>query len=476
MNAPKIRIYNTLSRTKELFRPIRKGRVGLYTCGPTVYNYAHIGNLRTYIFEDILRRTLEHAGFNVTHVMNITDVGHLTSDADEGDDKLEKGAKREGKTVWEIAAFYTKAFLKDIEALHIKKAHTIIPATRTIQKQIILIKALFTNGYAYETSQAIYFDVSKFKNYTRLSRQKLGEKIAGARREVVGDSEKRNPQDFALWFKRVGKFSRHTMHWNSPWGDGFPGWHIECSAISTFALGQPFDIHTGGVDHITVHHTNEIAQSEAAFKKPLANYWMHGEFLVIDDTKMAKSEENFLTLPTLTEKGFSPLAYRYLVLTSHYRSKLNFTWESLAGAKHSLERLYECIRVLLEKRRKSKKTRSLRAYQHVFERALADDLDTPKALAVIWKLIAEYNARPDSFDAHEIRRLLYDFDAVLGLGFKSIKQEKIPERIRLLAEKREAYRKSKNWALADKIRGDINSAGFALLDTPEGVRIQKKHA
>ena len=316
-----LKLYNTLTCKKEIFKPLRKDRVGLYTCGPTVYNYAHIGNLRTYVFEDILRRTLEYAGFKVRHVMNITDVGHLVSDADEGEDKLEKGARREGKSVWDITKFYTDAFLKDIEKLNIKKANYILPATKYIKEQIKIIEVLFKKGYAYETPQAVYFNVSKFKNYTKLSRQKLSQKITGAREEVVVDTQKRNPYDFALWFKVVGRFEHHTMRWPSPWGIGFPGWHIECSAISSSKLGQPFDIHTGAVDHINVHHTNEIAQSEVAFGKPLAKIWMHGEFLLIDSSKMAKSRDNFFTLETTINKGFTPLAFRYLVLNAHYRSK-----------------------------------------------------------------------------------------------------------------------------------------------------------
>ncbi|KKU04579.1 MAG: Cysteine-tRNA ligase, partial [Parcubacteria group bacterium GW2011_GWA2_45_30] len=332
---------NTLTRKKEIFRPIHKNWVGLYTCGPTVYNYAHIGNLRTYIFEDVLRRTLEYAGYKIKHVMNITDVGHLTSDADEGEDKLEKEARQEKKSVWDIAEFYTGAFLNDISRLNIKRAGVLAPATKNIKQQITLIKKLFQKGFAYETTQAVYFDVSKFKTYTKLSRQRIDEKITAARAEVIQDPKKKNPPDFALWFKRIGKFKNHALHWSSPWGDGFPGWHIECSAISTKYLGQPFDIHTGGVDHISVHHTNEIAQSEGAFGKPLVKYWMHGEFLLLDQARMGKSVGNFITLNTLVEKGFNPFAFRYLALGAHYRSKLNFTWESLEAAKCSLERLYD---------------------------------------------------------------------------------------------------------------------------------------
>jgi len=334
------RIYNTLTRKVEILQPIKKNKVSLYTCGPTVYNYAHIGNLRTYIFEDVLERTLARNGYKVRRVMNITDVGHLTSDADQGEDKIEKEAAKEKKTVWEIAKFYTNAFLKDAKKINIKIPRLLVPATKTIPEQIRIIEILASKGLAYETPKAIYFDVSKFKDYTKLSRQPLSEKITAAREEVVSDPGKRNPADFVLWFKLVDHFKHHVMRWRSLWGEGFPGWHIECSAISTKYLGQPFDIHTGGIDHVGVHHTNEIAQSEGAFDRPLANYWMHGEFLTVNQDRMGKSLGNFITLRDLQVKGFDPLAYRYLILTSHYRSRLDFSFESLRAAAngyHSLK-------------------------------------------------------------------------------------------------------------------------------------------
>lgn len=471
-----IRLYNTLTRKIEDFKPIRKGRVGLYTCGPTVYNFAHIGNLRTYIFEDILRRTLEYSGYRVRHVMNITDVGHLTSDADAGEDKLEKGAKREGKTVWDIARFYTQAFLRDIRALNIKRAHTLIPATSAIKEQIAIIKKLFKGGFAYETPEAVYFDVLKFRDYTKLSRQRLEEKKVGARADVVEDPAKKHPQDFALWFKRVGKFKNHTMHWPSPWGDGFPGWHIECSAISTSTLGQPFDIHTGGVDHISVHHTNEIAQSEGAFKKPLANVWMHGEFLFVADSKMAKSAGTFLTLHELEKKEFDPFAFRYLVLTSHYRSKLNFTWESLAGAAQSLDRLRGFIRTLLSAgrgRAKSDKKETLKKYKKEFADVLYNDLDTARALSIFWTLMHAYNSFPDRFDPSALLKLVYSFDTVLGLGLSKIKKIALPADVKKLAAERELCRKEKKWREADEIRLKIEKAGFRVRDSKKGPVLEK---
>ena len=476
MGSSMIRLYNTLTRKIENFKPIRKGRVGLYTCGPTVYNFAHIGNLRTYIFEDILRRTLEYAGYRVRHVMNITDVGHLTSDADAGEDKLEKGAAREGKTVWDIARFYTAAFLRDIKALNIKRAEKLIPATSAIRSQLAIIKKLFDGGFAYETPEAVYFDVSKFRNYTKLSRQRLEEKKTGARAEVVEDPAKKHPQDFALWFKRVGKFANHAMHWPSPWGDGFPGWHIECSAISSSTLGQPFDIHTGGVDHINVHHTNEIAQSEGAFKKPLARFWMHGEFLLVADSKMAKSAGTFLTLHELEKKEFDPLSYRYLILTSHYRSGINFTWESLAGAEQSLERLRGFIRSLLSARRlraKGDKQKTLGKYKTEFENAVFDDLDTPKALSVFWSVMHAYNSDASRFNPSAVLKLAYLFDTILGLGLSNIKKIIPPADIKKLAAMRELCRQEKRWKEADEIRLKIEKAGFRVRDTETGPILEK---
>lgn len=470
-----LKLYNTLTRKKETFKPIHKDWVGLYTCGPTVYNYAHIGNLRTYIFEDILRRTLEYAGHKVKHIMNITDVGHLTSDADEGEDKLEKGAKREKKSVWDITKFYTRAFLNDVERLNIKRAHKLVPATREIQEQTKVISRLFEGGYAYETEQAVYFDVTKFKEYTKLSKQKLSQKLVGVREEVVVDPKKRHPADFALWFKIVGRFKNHTMRWPSPWGMGFPGWHIECSAISSKYLGQPFDIHSGGVDHINVHHTNEIAQSEGAYGRPLAKVWMHGEFLLINTSKMAKSGENFLTLNLLIKKGFGPLSYRYLVLTAHYRSKLNFTWESLAAANQSLNRLYDFVRELKNPNLAKADYRGLASIvKSQFERAIFDDLDTPKALAALWQFISDYRKNPGKFNSKEVLGLLYNFDRVLGLGLKNIKLEKIPVEIKKLASKREQTRKSKDWSKADKLRKEIELQGYEIKDTPEGPKIMRR--
>lgn len=467
--------YNTLTRKSEAFTSLVKGRVGLYTCGPTVYNHQHLGNYRTYIFEDVLRRVLTRVGYRVKHVMNITDVGHLTSDADTGEDKLEKGAAREGKTVWDVARFFTDAFLADIEKLNILAADDLVPATSCIPAQIAIIEELFKKGFAYETSQAIYFDVSKFPDYTKLSGQKLEDKKTAARGSVVEDQEKRHPADFALWFKLAGKYQDHIMRWPSPWGDGFPGWHIECSAISTTRLGQPFDIHTGGVDHISVHHTNEIAQSEAAYGVPLANYWMHGEFLLINEQKMAKSAGGFYTLATIEEKGYSPLAFRYLVLTAHYRTQMNFTWESLAGAQSSLKRLHSGI-VLLKSHPNNYRSETsiedtLNAFKKRFENAVADDLNMPKALAVVWDLIGAYHKNPDRHDANDILTLLYDWDRVLGLGLRDIA---IQPDVEKLAAERENARQNKDWEKSDDLRNKIASLGYNVNDTSGGTHIFPK--
>ena len=465
-----MQIWNTLSGKKEEFKPIKKNSVGLYTCGPTVYNYAHIGNLRTYIFEDVLQRTLEWNGYKVKRVMNITDVGHLTSDADEGEDKLEKEAKKEKRSVWDIAKYYTIAFLRDIDVLNIKRPKYIAPATKFIPDQIKLIQILFKNGYAYETAKAIYFDVSKFKEYTKLSHQKLSEKITAAREGVVSDENKRNPQDFVLWFKLVDHFKNHVMRWPSPWGEGFPGWHIECSAISTKFLGQPFDIHTGGVDHISVHHTDEIAQSEGAYKKPLARYWMHGEFLVINSERMGKSVGNFLTLETLRGKNIDPLAYRYLVLSTHYRSQLNFNWEAINGAMQAMKNLKREIAILKSAESgENGHRKEAAAIRKRFADAVNDDLNTPQAIAILWKTVKDKVLTPK-----EKLSLIMDFDEVLGLALKKIKKfASIPPKIRKLAEERELCRTHKQFVQSDALREKIRVLGYSIEDTPTGPFVYK---
>ncbi|RJQ28446.1 cysteine--tRNA ligase [Candidatus Parcubacteria bacterium] len=460
-----LKLYNSLTRRVEIFRPLSRGRaVGLYTCGPTVYNFAHIGNLRTYIFEDVLERVLKWNGYSVKRVMNITDVGHLTGDSDIGGDKVEEEAKREKKSVKEIAGFYTKAFLRDLKELRVRIPRTLAPATRYVPDQIEVIKRLVKKDVAYDTPTAVYFNVRKYgaKRYLKLSRQPLGQKLIGAREAVVADPHKRSPADFVLWFKLVGKFKHHILRWPSPWGVGFPGWHIECSAISRKFLGQPFDIHTGGVDHVGTHHTNEIAQSEGAFGKPLARFWLHGEFLLIDEKRMGKSEGNFFTLTDIKKRGFHPLAFRYLVLQSHYQSKLNFTWKSLEAAQKGLEGLYkEVFKLTLEKRGEGKEVRNL---LRPFTEAINKNLDAPRALSFLRRVVENTEHAPE-----DKLETLKTMDKILGLGFEKPKTApKASPRIFTLLEKREAYRKSKQFIQSDRLRKQIDSLGYTIEDTAEG--------
>jgi cysteinyl-tRNA synthetase len=475
-----IKLYDTLSREKKELKPIHDDWVGLYTCGPTVYNFAHIGNLRTYIFEDILQRALEYNGYNVRRVMNITDVGHLTNDSDAGEEKMDNAAKAEKKSVQEIAQFYTDAFFEDLEKLNIKKPDIIAPATYFINDQISLIETLFQNGFAYNTPNAVYFDVSKLKDYGKLSGQSLDEKMIGARGEVVVDTEKRNAADFALWFKLEGKFKNHLLHWPSPWGDGFPGWHIECSAISRHFLGQPFDIHTGGVDHIGTHHTNEIAQSEAAFGVPLANIWMHGEHLLVNEAKMAKSEaDKFITLSTLEEKGYSPLVFRYLVLGAHYRTKLNFTWESLEAARNGLENLYQKIKEVstfsdenlheYEGDREGWST----PYENQFQLAVDDDLNMSRALALAHTMLGV-----KTIPHLERLNLIKKFDRILGLNLADAIQSKQGQELSgQIIEKLDQYkefRANKQFVQSDALRKEIEDLGYEVRDTENGPMVVKK--
>lgn len=455
-------LYNTLTKRKEKFEPLNPPYVGMYTCGPTVYNYAHIGNLRTYIFEDILKRVLIYNGYIVKHVMNITDVGHLTSDADEGEDKIEREAKKERRSAWEIAEFYTEAFKRDLKKLNIIEPDIWCKATDHIQDFIDLILILERKGYTYKTSDGIYFDTSKVPDYGKLAGQDLESLLPGARVEY--NPEKKNPTDFALW-KFSPKDVKRQMEWDSPWGIGFPGWHIECSAMSTKYLGQPFDIHCGGIDHIPIHHTNEIAQSEAAYDKPMAKYWLHGEFLVMGEKRMGKSEGNFITLSDLEEKGYHPLSYRYFCLTAHYRSPLKFTWTALEAAQRALFRLYENI-----KRYPQGNASYDKKYEEEFHKAINDDLDMPKALAITWELVKD-----DKISPEVKRETLLQFDKVLGLSLDNPPEIKIeiPEEIWKLVEEREVARKNKDWEKADKIREEIKNRGYIIEDTPQGPRVKK---
>ncbi len=459
-----LKLFNSLTKKTEEFKPINPDTVGLYTCGPTVYNFAHVGNLRTYVFEDVLRRVLVYDGYKVNHVMNITDVGHLSGDQDFGDDKMEK----EGGDVAEIMALahkYTDAFLADIKTLNIIEPDKLTPATQYIPEQIEIIKILMEKGLAYETELAIYFEVSKVPDYPKLTNQKLSDMKVAARGDVVVDKNKRHPADFALWFKLAGKYKNHLLRWESPWGPGFPGWHIECSAMARKFLGQPFDIHTGGVDHLFPHHPNEIAQSEGAFGVPLANYWLHGEHLLVNEGRMGKSEGNLITLPALVEKGFNPLAYRYLLLTTHYRSRLNFSLESLQGAQNALNNLYEEVSSLTAPKG------SAEVYEKAFEEHINNDLNTPQALAVVWDLIKNDEVEPGAKLA-----TLFKFDEVLGLKLKDIWEasQVIPEIVISLATEREQARKDKDFIRSDELRRAIESNGYLLEDTVDGYRLKKK--
>ena len=469
-----LKLYNTMGRTVQDFKPINESEVGLYGCGPTVYNYAHIGNLRTYVFEDLLRRTLEYLGYNVRHVMNITDVGHLTDDADEGEDKMEKSAREKGKTVWEIAEFFTKAFFNDTEKLNILSPHVSCKATEHIQEMIDLIKTLEEKGFTYEAGGNIYFSIDKFPAYGKmalLDRQKLA---AGARIEV--DSNKKNPHDFVLWFTN-SKFENHAMMWDSPWGRGYPGWHVECSAMSMKYLGEQFDIHCGGIDHVSIHHTNEIAQTEAATGKKWVNYWLHGEFLVMNKAKMAKSAGNFLTLSLLEEKGYDPLDYRYFCLGGHYRSQLQFSWESLESAKTARGNLSEKVRNLLENGSK-KDTASLQGpasvYLEDFRNSISDDLNLPKALAVLWTLLKD----KELSDSDKLT-LVSDFDKVLGLKLEESaaadkkENDNIDQKIIDLIKEREEARKVKDFARSDEIRDQLKEMGIEIKDTADGTKWKK---
>ncbi len=407
-------LYNSLTRQKELFTPIDPSKVKLYTCGMTVYDYAHIGHGRKYVMDDTIKRALIYNGFNVNHVQNVTDVGHLVSDADDGEDKLEKGAKKQNKTVWEVAEFFTKNFYESMDKLNVIRPTIICKATDHIKEQIELIEKLFKNGYAYDTVEAVYFDVSKFEDYGKMFGQKMEDKKLGVRDEVKIDENKKNNADFALWFKRVGNFKDHVMHWESPWGDGFPGWHIECSAMCMKYLGEQIDIHTGGEDHLSIHHPNEIAQSEGATnKKPFSRFWIHNAFLMVDGTKMSKSLGNYYTIQDILDKGIDPLALRYLYLGAHYKKPMNFTWQSLESAQKGLKRLQSLVSSYRSTSRTTlsqEKNEKVNEFRVRFKEAVNDDLNTSKAMAVMFETLKSNIPSEDKYD------LSKSFDEVLGLS------------------------------------------------------------
>jgi len=459
--APPLNLYDNYTRSLRRFEPLKPGEVGLYTCGPTVYDYQHIGNFRTFLFEDLLKRVLEWNGYRVRHVMNITDVGHLTSDADTGEDKMEKGARRTGKSAWEIAKLYTEAFLEDMQALRIEDPTILSRATDHIPEQIAFIADIEKNGYTYRTSDGIYFDTSKQPDYGYLARLDKAGLDAGRRVDV---GEKKHATDFALW-----KFSppdgRRQMEWDSPWGVGFPGWHIECSAMAQKYLGDYFDIHCGGEDHIPVHHTNEIAQTEARVGTRLANFWMHAYFLLANDAKMAKSAGEFLRLKALTDRGYDPLAYRYLCLTAHYRSQLNFTWDALDAAATGLERMRRGFHALPDGGEPD------REYLDRFTAEINDDLNVPKALAIAWELL-----RGDLVDLRVTRATLAAFDRVFGLGLAAWRprEDAIPEAVHALAAARSAARAAKQWAEADRLRAELHAAGWEMEDRFDGYTLKRR--
>jgi len=462
-----IKLFNTMGREKQEFKPIMSGRVGMYCCGPTVYFYAHIGNLRTYIFEDLIRRMFLYNNYKITHVMNITDVGHLTSDADEGEDKMLKGAKREGKTVWEIAKFYENAFMEDCKKLNIQKPEIICKATDHIKDMIGLVEKLEKNDFTYVAEGNVYYDVSKFPNYGNLAKLNLDELKAGSRIQI--DENKKSPFDFVLWFTK-SKFENQEMKWESPWGLGYPGWHIECSAMSMKYLGETFDIHCGGIDHIPVHHTNEIAQSEGATGKNWVDYWLHGEFLVMDKGKMSKSSGEILTLKVLIDKGFNPLDYRYLCLNTQYRTPLTFSFEALEAAKNAFDNLKSKVIEFRKSDLKIEHKELIEGYKEEFTESINDDLNMPKALAVLWAV-----AKDKELNDHEKYSLIIDFDEVFGLDLKNAKEiaYEIPSEITDLINQRQEAKKAKDFAKADEIRNKITSLGYAVDDTSTGPKARK---
>ena len=466
-----VKLYNTLGRAIQEFQPIDNSEVGLYCCGPTVYNYAHIGNLRTYVFEDILRRALEYAGYKVNHVMNITDVGHLTGDQDDGEDKMEKSARETGKTPEEIAAFFTDAFFNDIDRLNIVRPKTACAATRHIGNMIALIKRLEQKGYTYISGGNVYFDTSKFEKYGEmalLDRQKLK---AGAR--IAVDENKKNPADFVLWFTN-SKFENHIMQWDSPWGKGYPGWHVECSAMSMKYLGESFDIHCGGIDHIPIHHTNEIAQSEAATGKKWVNYWVHGEFLLMDKQKMAKSAGNFLTLQSLVDKGYEPLDYRYFCLGGHYRSQLVFNFQSLDAARSARMNLNERISMLKSESGEEgdgNLSDAAAAYLQRFDESILNDINVPKALAELWQLLKD-----GSVSSGNKLYIALQMDRVLGMKLDEIKAPaaELSEEEMAVVKERETARAEKDWKRADVLRNKLLEMGIEIKDTPSGTEWKKR--
>ncbi|MFA5293160.1 MAG: cysteine--tRNA ligase [Phycisphaerae bacterium] len=464
-----LKLYNTLTRKTEEFVPMQQGKVGMYSCGPTVYSHPHIGNFRSFLVADLLKRFLEFKGFKVTHIMNITDVGHLVDDADEGADKLEEAAKKQKKDPLEIAKFYTDSFLQASKLLNIKPPNKYPKATEHINEMIGIIKILIDKGFAYVVGNNVYYDVMKFANYGQLSGNTLEDVNAGARIEV--NQEKKNPQDFALWKHDT----KHLQQWDSPWGRGFPGWHIECSAMSSKYLGAEFDIHTGGEDNIFPHHECEIAQSEAASGKKFVHYWLHTRFLMFDGEKMSKSKGNLYTIPELIEKGFRKNAIRYSLISSHYRQNYNFTFDGIKAAQQAIDKIQQCVLRLTDLQKTGKAGEIRRQFKDLsfnclteFDAALSDDLNISKSLAVCFDFIREANKAEDlnSTEAAALLDTINKLDSVLGV--LEADETEVPENIKELAEKRKAAKLSKDWKTADAVRAEITAQGWTVEDTPGG--------
>lgn len=462
-----LRMFNTMGREIQEIIPLEKNKIKMYACGPTVYRYAHIGNLRTFIMEDILKRVLEMAGCEVTYVMNITDVGHLSDDADDGEDKMLKGAREQGMSVWDVAEFFTKAFFEDMEALNNKRPTIVCKATEHIGDMISLIRRIEKNGYTYLSGGNLYFDISKFPDYCKLALLDLSELKAGSR--IAIDENKKNPHDFVLWFTQ-SKFEHQAMLWDSPWGKGYPGWHIECSAMSMKYFGDQFDIHCGGIDLIPVHHTNEIAQSEAATGEKWVNYWIHGEFLNTAKGKMSKSEGNFHILKDLVKLGYHPLDYRYFCLLGHYRSQLQFSFKALDSARNARKNL--CLRIALLKQDENGEYTGDGEevdYYKSFKSHAYDDLNMPQCLSDLWNLVKD-TTLPSSLKLKVIGKM----DAVLGLDLEKAEIDTdIDDEVKTLIENREQARKKKDFTEADRIRDELKQMGIILEDTPDGVRWRK---
>jgi len=459
-----LKIYNTLTRQKEEFKPIKKDKVSFYHCGPTVYWTQHIGNLRGMFCADIVVRTLKYLDYKVKFVRNYTDVGHLTSDRDEGEDKIEKAAKKEKLEPQEIAQKYIKIFEQDVKELNLLEPDEKPLATQYVKQMIEMTQALLDKDYAYQTDLAIYFNVSRAKNYEQLSGQKLDDKLGEAGKGEISDPDKKNPADFALWFFKKGAHENALQSWDSPWGQGFPGWHIECSVMAKKCLGDTIDIHMGGIEHIPIHHTNEIAQSEAANEAKPANYWLHNEHLTVDNKKMAKSEGTGYSLTEIKEKGFNPLALRYLFLQAHYRAKQNFTWDLMSAAQKGFDNLTAQVKELNQDKGKVNQR-----YQKEFVEKISDDFNTPQALALVQQLL-----KSDLPSEDKLATLL-DFDQVLGLGLDKIKEKDIPKEIQKLAQEREKARQSEDWTKADQIRKQIEDKNYQIEDTETGPKVSPKY-